>query len=304
MTVAPGPAPVVETDGLGKRFGRRWALEDCTVRIPAGSVSALVGPNGAGKTTLLRMLVGLSSPTAGRATVAGRAPQQTREFLSSIAFLAQDAPLYRRFTVGEHLELGARLNPGWDAAVADERLARLGIPFDQPTGTLSGGERSQVALSLALAKRPELLVLDEPVASLDPLARRSFLATLAEAVAAGGLSVLMSSHHIHDLERICDHLVVVTASRTRLCEDIESLLARHRMLVGPRRPVSDADPGMTVVAATQTQRQSRWIVRLSHPPVDPSWSVEDLSLEDVVLAYMGGDRTGSAAGLSVLGAAP
>ncbi len=178
-------APAIQTTGLGKRYGSRWALQDCSVSVPRGHVSALVGPNGAGKTTLLKILAGLSAPSTGEAAVLGRVPRQTGEFLDSIGYLAQDVPLYKRLSADDHLGLGAHLNRRWDAAGARARLAALRIPADRPVATLSGGQRAQVGLSLALAKRPQLLLLDEPVAALDPLARREFLASLTEAVALG-----------------------------------------------------------------------------------------------------------------------
>jgi ABC-2 type transport system ATP-binding protein len=277
----------VATQGLGKRYGSVWALEDCSVAIPVGRVTALVGPNGAGKTTLLRMLAGLSKPTAGTASVLGRAPGQDAAFLASIGYLAQDIPLYRRLSAEEHVRLGARLNVTWDAEGARARMARLNVPTDRPVATLSGGQRAQVALSLALAKQPQLLLLDEPVAALDPLARREFLVTLSEAVADGGLSVILSSHLVHDLERVCDHLLLLSSSHTQLCGDIDGVLASHRMLVGPRRSLGEVEPGLNVIKATQTERQTRLIVHWEGRVLDPNWEVHELGLEDIILAYMG-----------------
>jgi ABC-2 type transport system ATP-binding protein len=191
----------------------------------------LVGPNGAGKTTLLRILAGLTSPTSGMASVMDGAPRQAPAFLAEIGFLAQEIPLYRRFTAEDHIRIGAHLNPRWDAPLARTRLADLRIPLDQRVGTLSGGQRAQVALALTLAKQPRLLLLDEPFAALDPLARRNFLATLASAVAdaAGHLTVVLSSHLITDLERVCDHLILMAGSRVQLCGDTSTLLAEHKM---------------------------------------------------------------------------
>ena len=166
----------IETIGLGKRYGAVWALQDCSLAVPKGRVSALFGPNGAGKTTLLRMLVGLTSPSAGSATILGRSPEQSVDFLADIGYLAQDVPLYKRLTADERLACGARLNREWDLDGARARLDALRIPRNRPVSTLSGGQRAQVGLSLTLAKRPKVLFLDEPVAALDPLARREFLA--------------------------------------------------------------------------------------------------------------------------------
>jgi ABC-2 type transport system ATP-binding protein len=286
-------APVFETAGLGKRFGATWALQDCTLRVPEGHVTALVGPNGAGKTTLLRLLVGLARPCAGTLEVMGRAPDGSAEFLAGIGYLAQDVPLYRRLSAADHIALGAQLNARWDADGARERLARLQVPLDRRVSTLSGGQRAQVGLGLALAEQPQLLLLDEPVAALDPLARREFLSTLSEAVADGGLSVMMSSHLLHDLERVCDHVILLSASRVQLCADIDSVLATHRMLLGPKRPLSEVEPGLTVISATQTQRQTRLLVRTDGPVLDPAWEEAEVGLEDVILAYMGSEQAGS-----------
>jgi ABC-2 type transport system ATP-binding protein len=282
-----GPVGVVTTYGLGKRYGSTWALDDCTIAIPEGRVTALVGPNGAGKSTLLRLLAGLSTPTTGSASVLGRPPGQDVAFLDEIGYLAQDIPLYGRLSAEEHIHLIGGLNHRWDGDGARSRLLRLNVPTDRPVSTLSGGQRAQVALSLALAKHPRLLLLDEPVAALDPLARREFLATLSEAVADGGLSVILSSHLVHDLQRVCDHLLLLSSSRTQFCGDIDDVLSSHRMLVGPRRSVERIESGLTVIKATQTERQTRLIVKWGGVVLDPSWEVDELGLEDIILAYMG-----------------
>src|SRR5580693_4730379 len=191
---------VIETEGLGKRYRNRWALAGCTLSIPAGHVVGLVGPNGAGKTTLINLATGMLAPTTGTIEVLGGRPIDGPAQLARVGFLAQDAPLYAGFSVREHLKLGARLNPLWDAELARDRVDRLDLDPGQKAGTLSGGQRAQLALTLAVAKRPELLILDEPVASLDPLARREFLQDLMEAVAEQELSVVLSSHLVADLE--------------------------------------------------------------------------------------------------------
>jgi ABC-2 type transport system ATP-binding protein len=277
----------IVTDGLGKRYGSKWALRDCTFAVPEGRVCGLVGANGAGKTTLLRLLTGLSRPSAGRAEIAGRPPADRVEFLGEIGYLAQDVPLYRRWTVADHLRMGRQLNPRWDDASARDRLSALRIPLDQKAGTLSGGQRAQVALALALAKRPRVLMLDEPVAALDPLARRGFLSTLAEAVADGDLTVILSSHLVADLERVCDHLVVLAESRTVLAAELDDVLASHRLLTGPRRDTTAIERDHTVLRSEGTQRQVSLWVRLDGPLVDPNWQVEELSLEEIMLAYLG-----------------
>jgi ABC-2 type transport system ATP-binding protein len=277
----------ISAEGLGKRYGSKWALRDCTFALPEGRVCGLVGANGAGKTTLLKLLTGLSRPSAGRVEVVGQAPADRAEFLGEIGYLAQDVPLYRRWSVADHLRMGAHLNLRWDDAVARDRLTALRIPFDQKVATLSGGQRAQVALALALAKRPRVLMLDEPVAALDPLARRGFLSTLAEAVADGDLTVILSSHLVADLERVCDHLVVLADSRTVLAAELDNVLASHRLLTGPRRDTAGIERDHTVLRSERTQRQVSLWVRLEGPLHDPDWQVEELSLEEIMLAYLG-----------------
>lgn len=293
----------VTTAGLGKRFGSTWGLQDCTVSVPKGRVSALVGPNGAGKTTLLRMLVGLIAPTSGAAEVLGRPPSQTREFLASVGYLAQEVPLYKRLSAEEHLMIGRGVNVRWDASAARSRLRSLHIPLDRPVRTLSGGQRAQVGLGLALAKKPQVLLLDEPVAALDPLARRGFLASLAEAVAEGDLTVIMSSHLLHDLERVCDHVILLSASRAQLNDDIDTVVGTHRMLLGPRRNIVDLQRHFDIVSVTQTANQTRLIVRHDGPVLDPSWEVSEVGLEEIVLAYMDERGTGSSGDLVSIRAA-
>ncbi|HEY1918302.1 MAG TPA: ABC transporter ATP-binding protein [Streptosporangiaceae bacterium] len=277
---------VLEASGLGKRYGRRWALSDCTLTIPAGRVTGLVGPNGAGKTTLLHLAVGLLTPTAGTIAVLRRRPAQDQEQLGRVGFVAQDTPTYAGLTVADHLSLGAWLNPRWDRAAAQRRIDQLGLDPGQRAGKLSGGQRAQLALTLAIAKRPDLLVLDEPVASLDPLARREFLAHLMQAVAEHEMSVLLSSHLVADLERVCDYLVVLAASRVQVAGAVDELLAAHCRLSGPRRDPAQLPAGQQVIEASHADRQSTFIVRTDGPVLDPSWTVTQLSLEDLVLAYM------------------
>jgi ABC-2 type transport system ATP-binding protein len=278
---------VVSAHGLGKRYGRRWALSDCTLEVPAGRVVGLVGPNGAGKTTLLHLAVGLLTPTCGAIEVLGGRPAAGPAQLAKVGFVAQDVPTYAGLSVDDHLRLGARLNPGWDDALARSRIRRLGLDLAQRAGKLSGGQRAQLALTLGVAKRPELLLLDEPVASLDPLARREFLQDLMEAVAEHELTVVLSSHLVSDLERVCDHLIVLVASRVRLAGDIDTLLATHHRLTGARRDPASLPADQHVVAASHTDRQSTLLVRTDAPIHDPAWTVSELSMEDLVLAYMG-----------------
>ncbi len=282
----------LETTRLSKRYGRLWALQDCTLALPAGRVAALVGPNGAGKTTLLNLSVGLLEPTEGLVQVFGCSPlKQTTETLPRLGFVAQNHPLYMDFTVANLLTLGRKLNPRWDDRLARGRMQKLSIPLDRRAGKLSGGQQAQVALVLALAKRPDLLLLDEPLASLDPLARREFLRTLMDAVAETGLTVLLSSHIIGDLERVCDYLIILSASYVQLAGDIQEIGRTHKRLVGPRQEVDAIASVHTVIETSQTERQTTLLVRINGPLFDPSWEVQEVSLEDIVLAYLGQQAT-------------
>jgi ABC-2 type transport system ATP-binding protein len=273
--------------GLGKRYRHRWALQDCTMTIPSGRVVGLVGANGAGKTTLMHLMVGLLRPSSGEVTVLGNQPAEGPEQLARVGFLAQDAPLYATLTVGEHLRLGEKLNPGWDPGAAEARIDRLGFDVRQRAGQLSGGQRAQLALTLAVCKRPDLLLLDEPVAGLDPLARREFLQNLMETVAEHEVSVVLSSHLISDIERVCDYLIVLAASRVRLAGDVQDLLGTHRVLTGLRRDATSLPSSVEVIEDNHTERQSTLVVRTSTPIIDPSWTVSELGLEDLILAYLG-----------------
>jgi ABC-2 type transport system ATP-binding protein len=276
--------------GLGRRYGRRWALRDCTLSVPAGRVVGLVGANGAGKTTLLHLVVGLLEPTEGSIAVLGERPGAGAAQLARVGFLAQDAPVYPSLTVADHLRLGARLNPGWDEGLASGRVDRLGLPLGQRAGRLSGGQRAQLALTLAMGKRPELLVLDEPVASLDPLARREFLSDLMALAAEHGPTVVLSSHLLADVERVCDYLVVLADGRVTVAGDVDELLASHKVLVGARRDGRTVPHDQEVIRCSHTDRQTTMVVRTTQPVFDPRWAVSDIGLEDLVLAYMAGTR--------------
>jgi len=277
---------VLQAEGLSKRYRRRWALTDCTLSIPSGRVVGLVGPNGAGKTTLLNIAVGLLPPTRGHIDVLGAAPARGPAALARVGFMAQETPTYSTLSVADHLRVGAHLNPGWDRELAEDRIAQLGLDPAQRAGKLSSGQRAQLALTVAVAKRPELLILDEPVASLDPLARREFLQSLMEVVADQGMTVVLSSHLIADLERVCDHLIILVASRVRLAGDVDRLLATHHLLTGPRRDSDQLPTGQHLVTARHTDRQSTLLVQSEAPILDPAWTVEPVGLEDLVLAYM------------------
>ena len=277
---------VLETDQLGKRYGSTWAVRDCSLQLPQGRVAALVGPNGAGKSTLLNMAVGLLRPDAGTVRVFDQSPYDNTALLSEIGFVAQDTPLYRDFTAVDLITMGAKLNRRWDSGLARNRLGQLGIPPNKPVGKLSGGQRAQVALALAMAKRPRLLLLDEPVASIDPLARREFLQALMSSVAEAGTTVLLSSHLLADLERVCDYLIVLHAAQVQLVGGVDDLVAEHRQLVGPRHDHGPIPGVAAIVRASHTDGLSTLLVRTNGPIVDPAWTVHEVTLEDLILAYL------------------
>jgi ABC-2 type transport system ATP-binding protein len=282
----------IQMTGLGKRFGKQWALRHCTLDLPAGSVAALVGPNGAGKTTLIQLVVGLTSPTTGAIHVLGDQPgPDSQASVARIGYVAQDHPLYRRFSVADMLTMGRKLNQRWDDDLARRRLDQLGIPLEKATGKLSGGQQAQVALVLALAKRPELVVLDEPLASLDPLARREFLQTLMDAAVEDGLTILLSSHILADLERVCDFLVILAGGKIQLAGEIDRIVTSHKRLTGPRGDPAAVERVHHVIQARDTERQTSLLVRANGHLFDASWQVSDVDLEEVVLGYLG--RPGS-----------
>jgi ABC-2 type transport system ATP-binding protein len=278
----------IEAAGVGFRYGRgrRWALHDCTVSIPCERVVGLVGPNGAGKTTLLQLAVGLLGPTTGTISVLGRPAPRSAEQLARVGFVGQDKPLYKSFRVEEMLDFGRWLNPSWDQRLAAERLRRLRIPLDQRIGGLSGGQQAQVALAVALGKRPELLLLDEPVANLDPLARREFLASVMEDVAESAMTVVLSSHLVADLERISDYLLLLAAGSVQLAGDTENIINAHAVLVGPRELASSVQANHAVVLASYADRQATLLVRMAGPALNPAWVCRPPTLEELVLAYM------------------
>jgi ABC-2 type transport system ATP-binding protein len=292
---------VIETNGLGKRYGRKSALQDCTLSIPDGKVVGLVGPNGAGKTTLLHLAVGLLAPTTGSITVLGGRPGDGPAQLARIGFVAQDTPTYAGLTVAKHLRMGAYLNKKWDRELAESRIDQLEIDPRQKAGSLSGGQRAQLALTLAVARRPELLLLDEPVASLDPLARREFLQGLMEIVARDGVSVVLSSHLVADLERVCDYLVILVGSRVQVSGEVNDLLATHWRLSGPRRDSGSLPSDQEVIEESHTDKQSTFLVRTDQPILDPAWNVKPVTLDDLVLAYLSSPRRPNRERQSALG---
>ena len=277
---------VIETSGLGKRYGSTWALHECTLAIPAGHVAALVGPNGAGKTTLLNLAVGLADPTAGAVTVLGDLPPGSPAALDGIAFVAQDTPVYKNLPAADMLHLTANLNRRFDQHFAEARLGELGIPLNRKAGKLSGGQQAQLALTLALARRPRLLVLDEPVAMLDPVARHDFMATVLAAAADDGVSVVLSSHVLAELERVADYLILLSRGRVQVAGEVEDLLASHRVLTGPAAEASKYAE-RPVVHVRRGAAQAHLLVRATaDDPVPPGWEAHPVGLEELTLAYL------------------
>ncbi len=281
------PAPL-DARGLGKRFRREWGLRDCTLAIPHGAVVGLAGPNAAGKSTLLSLAAGLLAPSEGSIAVLGRDPLREPAVLADVGYVAQSAPLYRSFTVAETIEFSRRTNSRWDDGVVREVLTR--ISADTTVGTLSSGDRARLALALALGKRPQLVLLDEPFARLDPLAGREFLQLLMDGVAETGATVVIASHVIADIERVCDHIVLLTGGGVRLEGNVEELLESHRILMGPRRPLGSIRGVRSIVRERHGDRQLTLLVRSDGPIVDHSWRVERVGLEELLLAYMAPER--------------
>jgi ABC-2 type transport system ATP-binding protein len=279
---------VIESKGLGKRYGNTWALRECALAIPEGHVAALVGPNGAGKTTLLNLAVGLAVPTAGVVRVMGGWPAGSPAALDAIGFVAQDMPLYKNLSVADMLHLTRNLNRRFDQHYAEARLADLGVPLERAAGKMSGGQQSQLALTLALARRPRLLVLDEPMAMLDPLARHDFMATVMAAVAEDGVSVVLSSHVLTELARVADYLVLISHGSVQVAGEVESLLAGHRLLTGPAAQAGGYPAQLDVVHASRGQSQAHLMVRLNGvtDSLPSGWEAHSVSLEELTLAYL------------------
>ena len=279
---------VIETCELGKRYGKSWALRDCALTVPAGHLAALVGPNGAGKSTLMNMTAGLTAATSGTVTVLGGHPAGSPAALNGVAFVAQDALVYKNLSAGDMLHLTKNLNQRFDTPFARERLADLGIPLNKKAGKLSGGQQSQLALTLALARRPRLLILDEPLAALDPIARQDFLAAVMTAMTDDGVSVLLSSHQVAELERVADFLIVLSRARLQVAGEVDDLLAGHRLLTGPTAEADEYGGRLTVVQTRRGDAQTHLLVTTSDAaaPVPPGWESHQVSLEEVVMAYL------------------
>nr|WTB29369.1 ABC transporter ATP-binding protein [Streptomyces sp. NBC_00830] len=288
MNAAPEHALALEASGLGKRYGSKWALRDCNLAVPEGHVVALVGPNGAGKTTLLHLAVGLVDPTAGRVRVRGGRTAGSLDALAEVAFVAQDTALYPNLSIADTIHLADCLNAGFDSSRAKARIAELDLPLSHRVGRLSGGQRAQIALTLALAKRPRMLILDEPLASLDPLARHEFMAALMTAVAEDGLSVVFSSHVVVELERVCDYLVVLTGGQVQVSGAVDDLLDSHQVYAGPAAEADRIAAELPVVRDRRAQAQAHLLIRTDgrrgNPPA--GWEAHSVGLEELVLAYL------------------
>jgi ABC-2 type transport system ATP-binding protein len=287
-----GVSAVLVTEGLTKRYRGQTALSDCSLEIPEGHVVGLVGPNGSGKSTLLNLAAGLIQPTSGSVSVLGHSPSDGPAQLARVGFVAQNTPTFSGMSVSEHLRFGQHTNPAWDQALAQRRVEQLGLDLKRRAGKLSGGQQSQLALTLAIAKRPEILILDEPVAALDPLARREFLQILMETVAEHQVSVILSSHLVADVERVCDYLVILISSHVQIAGEVDELLASHHRLIGPREGVNTSPENQVVIDASYTERQSTLFVRSDGPITDPAWTVEAVTLDDLVLGYMSQGKRG------------
>ena len=275
---------LLDTSALGKRYRRTWALRDCTLTIPEPSIVGIAGPNGAGKSTLLGLAVGLLEPTEGAVTVCGRDPRRDPAALADIGYVAQGAPLYRGFTVGEMLDFARISNPRWDQPLATELLSRSSSATQ--VSALSPGERAHLALALALGKRPALLLLDEPFARLDPLASRELLRLLMEGAAEIGSAVVVATRVLTDIERVCERVVLLGHGHVGLDGTVEELLASHRLLTGARRPLGRIRGVEEIVRERSSGRQLTLLVRTKGPVADPTWSVEQIGLEELLLAYM------------------
>ncbi|MGD0065129.1 MAG: ABC transporter ATP-binding protein [Streptosporangiaceae bacterium] len=287
---AGGSPPALRTDQLGRRYGRVWGLRDCTLEVPAGAIAAVVGPNGAGKTTLLEMIIGLLQPTEGQLSVFGETSDaQLAARLARVGYVAQDHPLYRDFSVADMFHLGRAMNPSWDQQLAQARMDALSIPLKRKVKSLSGGQRAQVSLTMALAKRAPLLVLDEPVSSLDPVARLEFMREVMAAAAEVGLTILIASHVVSELERLCDWLVVLTGGQVQLAGPADDLIDAHQLLTVPRATADAELPGL-IIHRTDSDRHSTVLVRtdprqLTAQP-HPGWQADPVGFEQLVMAYL------------------
>ncbi|MEV6762114.1 ABC transporter ATP-binding protein [Streptomyces sp. NPDC051105] len=294
-------APALEAVGLGRRYKRGWALRDCSFRLPAGRICALVGPNGAGKTTLLSLAAGLLEPSTGTVRLGGH-PARSAEARRHTAFLSQEKALYPRFRVSEILRMGRELNPTWHQETAERIISAGNVPMDARVGTLSGGQRTRVAFALALGKRPRLLLLDEPMADLDPLVRRQMMDTLMAEAVQHGSTVVMSSHLVSELEGVCDFLVLIGSGTVRLAGDVDELIRAHRMVSGPDTEAERLAnlPGQVTVESRSAGGRTTALIRPRGPlPAETEPTLP--SLEELLLAHL---RTDDAAPLITSTARP
>jgi len=288
MNLMPGGEPALVATSLGKRYGNKWALRDCSLSIPQGRVVALVGPNGAGKTTLLHLAVGLITPSIGEISVHGGLTAGGPRARECVGFLAQDSALYPNLSIADTIRLAGHLNTGFDNAYAKARITQLELLPARKVGKLSGGQRAQVGLTLALAKRPRLLILDEPLSSLDPLARHEFMAGLMAAVAEDGISILFSSHVVAELERVADYLVLLADGRVQVAGDVDDLLTAHRLYTGPAAEADRLTAELPVVRERRAEAQAHLLVRTEGAHAEPpeGWEAHQVGLEELVLAYL------------------
>jgi ABC-2 type transport system ATP-binding protein len=285
-----GAAPALRADRLGRRYGQVWGLRDCTLEVPAGVIAGLVGPNGAGKTTLLEMIIGLLEPTEGQVSVFGVTSRaRTAARLAQVGYVAQDHPLYRDFSVADMFHFGRAMNPNWDQGLVLARMDALDIPLKRKVKSLSGGQRAQVSLTMALAKRAPLLVLDEPVSSLDPVARLEFMRELMASAVGTGLTVIISSHVVAELERLCDWLIVLNGGRVQVAGPADDLLAAHRLLTVPRATLDAELPGLPI-HRTDSERHSTVVVRADPARLAaqqrPGWQADPVGFEPLIMAYL------------------
>lgn len=275
----------LETVGLGRRYRKKWGLRDCSLSVPLGSITGLIGPNGAGKSTLLRLAAGLSRPTTGTVTLFGRPvrPNGT-EHLSRIAYFDQLRPLYGGLRVEETLLFGRKFNSIWDNDAALAWLNESQVSLSERVDSLSLGQQALVALGLCVGKSPELLLLDEPVANLDPLARRQLLGMLLATVAERGTTVFLSSHIISELEPVCDRLIILSASSVMVSGTVEWFLTSHRIITAER---SEPLPqGVAVISRRDAERQATLLIREDEGSVGSPWQISEPGLDEIVLAYL------------------
>jgi ABC-2 type transport system ATP-binding protein len=286
------PNTALEATGLGKRYRRGWALQDCSFTLPVETMVALVGPNGAGKSTLMALATGILAPTTGVVKVSGDSIRH-RGPHPKLAFLSQDRPLYKRFTVEEMLHFGRSMNDHFDDHYARRLITESDIPLTARTGALSGGQRTRLALALTLGRRPAVLLLDEPLAALDPLARTQVMQTLMAEVVDSGITVVMSSHVIADIEDAAEHLLLLTGGRIRLDGRVADLLAEHWIAAGPVDDDRDWIATGSLVESRATARQVTTMVRDRELRAPDRWTQDNPTLQELVLAYLRADGSGS-----------